>query len=345
MSESYSVTSEHFACAGMDPAQLEIDSLIANSTLDITAEIPEEVPILKQADINVLTLGDFSCISGRAKSRKTFLISAMVGAFLSEEEYLGFEGTNNTGSVLYIDTEQAIGDVMRVAKRIYRIAGWKYENNDKIRFLHLREYTPEQRKAITKRAIDKYKPTFCVIDGIADLMSNGVNDITESVEIATMLLNLSEVYNCHIMTAIHTNPDGGKMRGHAGSEIARKAELVLQVSKDGESSLVEPVFSRRKEPEKFAFFIGSDGLPIRTDIQNKKPSRVKLESGFAQILPPPITLNYTDLTQKVIDAFGVKVDMAKKKITQATKEGIIQQNTAGYYHLPAKSISDETLPF
>lgn len=89
--------------------------------LDLSVSIPEPEPLIRQGDVTMCTKGNFSCVTGQAKSRKTFLISAMVGAFLCPDEYLGMNGTTDTGTVLYIDTEQAIPHVHRIIRRIVTI--------------------------------------------------------------------------------------------------------------------------------------------------------------------------------------------------------------------------------
>lgn len=307
------------------------DDLLSPYWFDITADIPEPQPVLKQDDINICTRGNFSCITGQAKSRKTFLISAMVGAFLCPDEYLGMTGTG--GQVLYIDTEQSISHVKRVVRRIHRIAGLTTDDNHaELRVLCLRELEPHKRREAVESAIRKIRPTLCVIDGVSDLMED-TNSNIESVSIASMLLRLTSQFNMHIITVLHTNPGSDKARGHIGSEVQRKAETVLNVAKDGDTSLVKAAFCRDMDIQDFAFFINSQGLPELTEIANKQSKTMKLRDLFTAIVPLPNTLSYSDLVSKVVEKSGVKERQAKNKIKDAVESGLLEINNVGYYHL------------
>jgi hypothetical protein len=53
--------------------------------------------------------------------------------------------------------------------------------------------------------------------------------------INTKLLNWTHEYNSHIITIIHQNKGDGNARGHIGTELINKAELVLSVTKDADN--------------------------------------------------------------------------------------------------------------
>lgn len=319
---------------------------LAGLWLDLGADIPEPQPLLTQGDTNVCTRGNFSCVVGPAKSRKTYLISGMVGAFLTnEDEFLGLSGAIDDGSVLYIDTEQGVPHVQRVIRRIHRIAGFDpRKNHERLRVLCLRELEPKKRIEAVKKAMERVRPTFCVIDGVGDLMDD-TNSNTEAVAIATLLLQLTSRYECHILTAIHSNPGTDKARGHIGSEILRKAETVITVKKDGDTTSVTAAYCRDIEFAEFAFRIGADGLPELTTMPVVTPKNAALEALFAEIIPLQSTMTYADLVVKIKEAEGVQDRQAKNKIKAALDAGIIVKNIAGAYHIRLKTTSDETLPF
>ena len=97
--------------------------LLQQAEIDLSAEIPAPPPVLFQGDKTMISKGDFSVVVGAAKSRKTFCVSAMVGAYLCADEYMNMSSPNDAGSVLWIDTEQSIYHAARVARRVCRIAG------------------------------------------------------------------------------------------------------------------------------------------------------------------------------------------------------------------------------
>lgn len=320
--------------------------MLSGLWLDLSEDLKEPEPLLKQGDVNVLTRGNFSCIIGQAKSRKTFLISAITGAFLGEDEFIGFEGTTDTGTVLYFDTEQSRPHVMKVIGRIHRIAGFNDQiNHERLRVLCLRELRPEDRIKAIRQGMELVKPTLCVIDGVADLMAD-TNSNTEAVSIATMLLQLTSQYDCHILTVIHTNPGGDKARGHIGSEIIRKAETVMHVAKDEQTSKVTAAYCRDMEFQDFAFVINDRGFPELSEVPATTPKIIELTNLFSEILPLPKTETYNTLKGKIIEHLECAEKTARRRIKDAIDTGVIVKNDVGYYHMKHKSVdNDETLPF
>jgi len=53
--------------------------------IDASADIPEPVPILSRYDSVIASEGNISAVVGAAKSKKTFLCTALVGALLRRE--------------------------------------------------------------------------------------------------------------------------------------------------------------------------------------------------------------------------------------------------------------------
>ena len=71
------------------------------------------------------TLGNFSASTGKAKSKKTFNISAIVAAALKNDEVLKYSAylPPNKRKILYVDTEQSKYHCHKVMERILRLAG------------------------------------------------------------------------------------------------------------------------------------------------------------------------------------------------------------------------------
>ena len=77
-----------------------------DTMLSLEKEYEQEPEVLKIGGVPIGTLGNFSASIGKAKSKKTFNVSAMVAAALSGKEVLNYttdfpEGKNR---ILYIDT-------------------------------------------------------------------------------------------------------------------------------------------------------------------------------------------------------------------------------------------------
>lgn len=325
-------------------AEPEIKAALINARLDLSQDIPDPEPVIFQGDTVMLTKGNFSAVIGAAKSRKTFFVTAVAGAYLCPDEYLNLHAPKDAGSVLYVDTEMATGHVARVAKRIHRIAGLPTnQNSSKLNVLCLREYSPQQRKVIFELAIEYYNPMFVILDGIADLVDD-VNDTKASSEVVTLLMKLTKEKDIHIMTVIHTNPGVDKPRGHLGSDVLRKAEGIYIVKNNGDTSTVSIERCRDIAANDFAFFVDSTGLPQVAEIPQNETRNEILHSLFAQIFEGTLTMSYTELTYKVMEKCKIKIAMAKRKIASALNQSIISKNSINMYYIN-QSKNEAEFPF
>ena len=118
------------------------------------------------------TLGNFSASIGKAKSKKTFNVSAIVAAALKNGTVLRYaaELPPDKRKILYVDTEQSPYHCLKVARRILRMAELPTnQNHENLEFLALRKYTPEERIEIVKQAIYRTEHIgLVVIDGLRD---------------------------------------------------------------------------------------------------------------------------------------------------------------------------------
>lgn len=216
-------------------------------------------------DIVLGTLGNFSLIIGKAKSRKSFFINIAVSTVLSEDVILNqFKGVlpNEQSTVLYFDTEQGKYHVQLALKRICEQINISEPTN--LQVFGLRSLNPSERLKIIEYAIyNTLNLGFVIIDGIKDLI-NSINDEAEATMISSKLLKWTEEKNIHIITVLHQNKSDNNARGHIGTELINKAETVLSVTKneqDKDISVVEAQQCRNREPEPFAFEINENGLP------------------------------------------------------------------------------------
>lgn len=216
-------------------------------------------------DIVLGTLGNFSLIIGKAKSRKSFFINIAVSTVLSEDVILNqFKGVlpNEQSTVLYFDTEQGKYHVQLALKRICEQINISEPTN--LQVFGLRSLNPSERLKIIEYAIyNTPNLGFVIIDGIKDLI-NSINDEAEATMMSSKLLKWTEEKNIHIITVLHQNKSDNNARGHIGTELINKAETVLSVTKneqDKDISVVEAQQCRNREPEPFAFEINENGLP------------------------------------------------------------------------------------
>jgi hypothetical protein len=212
------------------------------------------------------TLSNFSLIIGKAKAKKSFLVSMAVATALTKDILHGQLKSGlprEQNEVVYFDTEQGKYHVQKAVKRICKQINIEEPTN--LHAFHLRSLNPAERlEFIESEIYSNDKIGFVVIDGIKDLIKS-INDEAEATMITSKLLKWTEERNIHIVNVLHQNKGDNNARGHLGTELINKAETVISVTvieNDKEVSIVEPLQCRNREPDSFAFSIDENGIPF-----------------------------------------------------------------------------------
>ena len=282
------------------------------------------------------TYGNISVITGQAKSRKSFFVQCIVSAYAQpNKRALGLIDGNvkeDKKNILYFDTEQDKNDVHTLHDRIIEMSEMEPENEEHLEVFHLRKYPPIERFEIIKIAIERTPNLgLVIIDGIKDLLTN-INDPIQATEITSALMKWSEEQDCHILTVIHENKGSEHARGHIGTELINKAETVISIRKQDESSRrseVIPTYTRGKDFKPFAFTISESGIPILDKeykaITKGAPTKFSIEGLKTDQLERIIKLifklekelSYSDILPKISfainDVLGVKIGTNKLK--------------------------------
>lgn len=301
--------------------------------VDPTKELPEVHPLISIDGNCVCSRGNISAICGEAKSKKTFLTSALVASAMAMPitSLNNFKNVNKNMDmrVLWVDTEQSEMHVHRVVDRIMTMTGAKLSGSKReprLETLKLREASPSERCAILMDAIEHYG-TFLpfdliVIDGIADLQRN-TNDLEESDALVNALMRLSTETNTHIICVLHTNPGSDKARGHLGSSLQRKAESVLYVHRNGDCSVVEPQFCRNEPFERFAFTISEDGIPELCEVPNSEG--LGINDRIVALLNETYggCVERVTLSNKIQESMGMTRHTALMRIRRLVTRGVL----------------------
>ena len=313
------------------------------SRLSIGMKCEKAPEILKANGTVVGTLGNFSASIGKAKSKKTFNVSAIVAAALKNGTVLLYsaELPKDKRKILYVDTEQSPYHCLKVMERILRMAGLPTDrDSEHLEFLALRKYTPKERIAAVEQAI--------------------YNSPGESTRIISKLMQWTDDRQIHIHTILHQNKGDENARGHIGTELNNKAETVLLVEKDkndSDISRVSAMHIRAMDFEPFAFRINDRALPEL--VENYAPQerkagrpqqepfdayrhiteqqhRIALEAAFAL----KSEYGYKELEDALINAYaavGVKLNHHKAVsliTTLRSKRMIVQENGRKYTFMP-----------
>ena len=298
--------------------------------------LPPLRPVVKRGDALICSEGNISAVVGEAKSKKTFLCTAIVGSMLELDGSQQFGIERRFCRVLWIDTEQSREHIQKVLFRINLLSRLPLDSSlPHILTQTLREESPKQRLELMRYAIEYHKPKLVVIDGVSDLLTN-TNNLEESEALVAELLTLSTVYSCHIMCVLHTNPNSDKARGHLGSTLMRKAETVLFVHRVGEMSLVEPQYCRNMPFERFAFRVeevqGAEergeqcvglGVPVECDMPNENGDK---EDDCVRILRDELggMAERKLLCSKLEQVLGVSATYSRVKVHRAIEKGLLR---------------------
>lgn len=248
----------------------DIDKELDAAIIDVDAEYAQDEFIMQFIEdegrkIDIMSLGNISVCVGGAKSKKTFFASMLLSAFVSNKKEFAMIGDRKGKKVLLIDTEQSKSHVQRVARRIKRITGIDIKPH--IDVLAFREVPdPKMRLAMIERHLSKNadKYAFLFVDGYVDVV-NDYNNQEECRKVTGLFMSWSSIYNIHISGVIHTNKDGVNARGHLGSELKNKSEVVFRIAKEeGDCSSVTNEDSRNKAFQPFEFYVDDKGLPQRS---------------------------------------------------------------------------------
>ena len=249
------------------PSAEELAIYIKEATVSVNTKY-EQSPVVLMVDDSIIgTLGNFSASIGKAKSKKTFNVSAIAASALANGTVLHYRSSfpENKRTILYIDTEQGEPHCQKVLQRILCLAGLpKDADSDNLIMLGLRKYSPEMRLAIVEQAIGTIPNLgLVIIDGIRDFMYD-INSPNEATNIISKFMQWTDDRQIHIHTVLHQNKNDEHARGHIGTELNNKAETIMQVEVDKEDkavSVVEAVHIRDREFEPFAFRINEEAMP------------------------------------------------------------------------------------
>ena len=229
------------------------DDLLTKYLLDPTEHISNPPSVLElRLGLETYTLGtagNISLIQGKAKSRKSYFVSALAAAAIRQgfNENILKAGIIK-GKVIFFDTEQGDFHAQRVNQRTLHLAGIPVEQGQEyLKYFALRRAdTNADRLAIIEYVLKRIEGvSLVIIDGIVDV-ANGVNEEAESIALVSRLMKISADLNLHLITVLHENKNDRGAKGHLGSYLTQKSESVYGVSRseDGFTTYIEGLYTR-----------------------------------------------------------------------------------------------------
>ena len=307
-------------------------------------------------------IGDFSVITGRAKSRKSFAIAIATATALRGKCNIGnlVSNIDKGKKVIVFDTEQKEYHRWRATQRIAKMAGYLDVHPENLEFCGLRGLSAKECWEIISAVINSRDDIGMVmIDGIIDVLEDGgLTERADTVKVLTQIMKWTEEKQIHIVTVLHKNPGSDKLRGHIGTEALNKAGIVINVEDNGDgTSTVTTNAARDRSFDPFAFAIDADGLPIESDVPQKldKSESVNLSSLDDNGIKALIRLvydngekfGYEELKRQIIlaglDYYGREPGKSntEKFITNAKNKGyIVQEKARAPYYLSNELIAE-----
>lgn len=356
-----------FNLFGKSEESKDISEKLAKFRVNVDDEVPMPEIVLSICDVDsnnkrmVMTRENISCVTAQAKVGKTFLVKLIVSAILKRgifQNRLLSELPEGRDKILYIDTEQSKYHVKLGLSQIKEMLGSDKEHElSRMQVYQFDAVSTAQRYEFVRWLIYNTNPDFVVLDGISDLALD-TNNLKEADELVTNLRIWATENNCHICNVIHQNPNDlqTKMKGHLGTKLQDKSEIVIGVSVDKENDtnrIVQSLASRNRRPDPFEFTINENGMPEILEIEvtdfklqgKKAPKTEKPDFQLYQILTTIFSkksgevnyYKYGEITQQIIleyeKIFNEQIgeSIAKKLITKFVDNDWLLMSDKNYF--------------
>lgn len=300
--------------------KVSIDHILSFRVLP-SDEIPKPDPVLYFGEQMVMTRQNISCVTGKAKVGKTFLMTLINQAILLKGEFNILRSYLPKGKdkIIYIDTEQSKYHISLILQRIKKVVS--DEKLDNILMFNFDALSTNERKSYVEQLIYSIDGVgVVIIDGVADLIYD-TNDIRESADMADSLRKWATQCDLHIINVLHQNPsDNSKMRGHLGTILTNKSETVIQISssKEDESiKLVETLATRNKKPENWSFEIIEGSPEIMETTYEAPVSGRKVKKVWANHERYSVFLNcFSDVKNNKGLGYSVLLEKVRENTSQ-----------------------------
>ena len=260
------------------PSKVDFKKIFQEALIDPSEEIKQQ-PIaisIRESDykgtlypIPFGSYGDFSCIVGASKSRKTFFKSMIEAGYIGGSSNIlnpSIKGHNSKDKfVISFDTEQSQYHTQRVQRRVLEMVGANY---DLYKTFSLRQYNPKERFDFIDWVVfeSDFKDNIGLmsIDGYVDLVTD-FNNLEQATGLTEKLLQWTAKGKMHCTGILHKNFGTAKPVGHVGSSVLKKAETVVFVEKNENETIAKCEYSRNIPFEPITFDVNKDWLPYETD--------------------------------------------------------------------------------
>ena len=281
--------------------------------------------------VPIASAGNIIGLTGPEKGGKSTVCSIIAAAAANTEIAVCGYSSQGLQSIIWIDTEQTnyyarlqfrrAAGLSCLDLRTFAVKG---------DFYTLRGASISERYDVLFEVLeDAPNYSLVIVDGITDVLENGINDEKGAVELAGALMEIAERKKLTIVTVIHTNKSDAA-RGWVGGELGRKCETVIKVKSDSDKNILDVTFplTRGKKPAALCTLSIDDenGFPYRVNDVPKDPGRpAKYDVEFWRKLYGDDTqLHAKELEDRLIKA-GVESKRTRGVISESKTKGILKQ--------------------
>ena len=330
---------------------------------------PVPVPVFKLAGQTISTAGNLTGIAAQAKSGKSATVGAMLASLLcataegvplhEERDCLGWLAQPHKGrAVVLFDTEQSPYDSWALVQRSVDRAGLNGLPSN-LRAYRLLDVPTKERRAMLSAELERASVEcggvhVVLVDGVADLCLS-VNDEVEAFGLVDELVQLAVGHDCPVVCVLHENPaqpgQGGKTRGHLGSQLERKAEsnLRLEKAEDGVCTIYSTRCRNGDVPKsKGVSFAWSDESKMHASVERVPADKAgakreehapAVEAVFAGVTG---SLSWSDLKGRIETAKVATARTAERRINTWVKLGLVTQTGDPAVYLRPVTVNRQT---
>lgn len=305
----------------------------------------------------MLHCGDIVCIKAQVGQGKTQACSILAAAALGGAHSLGLDATGDC-DVLYFDTEMSmtLTDALqqRVSKmcngsknlHVCNVNDGEMDARVKADFVKFIITDTIASRATTSRPIDT--PLLVFVDGVAELVED-TNDIYECKHFASAWTSFAAAFPVVIVFVIHENQgqDNGKMTGHLGSYLMKKAREVYRVKRQGRSAVFtlsnsssDCKYTYGSGLPDFSWQLDENGMPtsanslVEEQTLNRQQEKFKaLTTNLQKAFDGAKELPRMKLEQAYRDITGCKESTAYRAVNEAVNSNILIRHDNGLYEL------------
>ncbi|MEA5402159.1 hypothetical protein VB776_04505 [Arcicella sp. DC2W] len=333
LKKSKSVDSETFKYNLLD---------IENIKVNVSTQYSDMKPVIRVGESTFGVNGDISFVSGLPKAGKSTITRFMIATALMKEvpescDTISIRSEYCKGKkVIYLDTEQNPSDTQKMINSILEIAGLNKQPENLI-VLNLRPFSHSDNMEYLRTLFHHYNDAYLwIIDGVTDFLPSA-NDETASNEIVRYLMRMSYENDTCIVCLIHENGGGGngKMRGHIGSEAARKCQGAISIKYEEEKkvhSITSTHLRGSKRIDPIYWHFNEKGKPVSCSAEIIEKIEKLSEDKYLNKKYEYIQI--LDEVYKNIKGIGLQSDELKRQISihapkpksTISKDGIRKRN-------------------